>query len=236
MKIILSLTLALACQISLSSCAPSLTSAQKAKMTAVSLQVQAGANPYSDPNFTSRKDAQTAGALSGAVGFGLVGALISEAYRAAEHSGDASRNSSYTQAIAKQPPHDLEKSFSTALQQQLKTSPFFGSRLSTQPATPARIEITTKNYRLSSLDDTLFEPVMYADVNVLLDNQSIRKKTYSTAAVPGRRGKAASDLLPSAKLADYAADPQMVQKHFEEAARTLARKIALDLDKIAGAP
>lgn len=228
---------ALACQFLLSSCTVHFSDAQKQQMTAVHLpQARTVANAYTEPNFTSAQDAAGANAASAVLGFGLVGALVSEGIMADERAGDASRNQAFTAAIAQHPPKDLGRLLSSSLEQQLRATPFYGPRLSTQPTAPARIDVTLKSYRLTSLDDTSFVPVLYADVDVVLNNQSIRQKTYVNPASPDMRSGSTAIMPPSATLAVYAANPQLLQAHFAQAAQILARDIAIDLQKAAGTP
>lgn len=235
MKKALPFVLSLACQFLLSSCAVHFTASQKQQMTAVHVpEARTLANAYTEPNFTSAKDAAGANAASAVLGFGLVGGLVSEGIMAAERSRDASSNQAFTTAIASHQPRDLGPALSTSLQQQLRATPFFGSRLSTQPTAPARIDVTIRSYRLISLDDTQFAPSLLVDVDVVVNNLSIRRKVYSTATNAVLNPDSIQP--PNAPLATYAASPQLLQTHFEKAARFLARDIAMDLQKAAGTP
>ncbi len=229
------LLLALASQLLLSSCAGHFTTAQKEQMTAVHVpQARILPNSYTEPNFTSAKDAAGANATSAVLGFGLVGGLVSEGIMAADRARDADNNKAFTAAIAHHVPRDLDGLLSASLRQELRATAFFAPRLSPQAAAPARIDVTIKSYRLSSLDDTQYAPTLFVDVDVVLNNKSIRRKTYSNVINPFM--KPDSILPPSAPLASYADSPQLLRDHFARAARFLARDIAIDLQKAAGKP
>lgn len=229
------LLLALASQLLLSSCAGHFTASQKEQMTAVHVpQARILPNSYTEPNFTSAKDASGANATSAVLGFGLVGGLVSEGIMAADRARDAADNKAFTTAIAQHAPSDLDRPLSASLQHELRATAFFSPRLSAQATAPARIDVTIKSHRLSSLDDTQYAPTLFVDVDVVLNNQSIRRKTYSNVVNPFL--KPDSIQPPSAPLATYAASPQLLRDHFAQAARFLARDIAIDLQKTAGKP
>jgi hypothetical protein len=216
--------------LSLSSCATKLTPTQKQKMTTVhmpSATTMAGA--YASPNFTSSSDAATGSAMSGAVGFGLVGGILSEVVVAAERANDAKKNKASTDAIAKVVPQGLDQALTEELKARLKKDPFFGPRLSDRVDAPAHLRVTIKRYSLNSLDDVQFIPVIVSEMDLTVEGKSIRKKIISN---PTNLMQIGMD-VPRAPLTSYAADAKLLRNHFETSARQLADSIAADLAKAA---
>jgi|GEM_PF-1870915 len=226
MKTRLSHLLILFISLSLPSCATKLTQAQKQKITFIQLPAATTvAGAYTGPNFTSSSDAATGAAMSGAVGFGLIGGILSEVVVAAERANDAKKNKASTEAIAKIIPQGLDRTLTDQLNAQLKKDPFFGPRLTNRMDVPARLRVTISRYGLSSLDDVLFIPAIVSEVDLVIDGKSVRKKIISN---PSNHVQIAAD-VPRAPLASYAADAALLRNHFETSARQLANTIATDL-------
>jgi hypothetical protein len=207
------------------SCAPKFSSAQQQQMTSVNLsQTTERPGAYSSPNFTSRANSSSAGMASGMIGFGLVGALVSEAVIAADRAADASRNRSYTAAIAANPPSNLGPAFDKALRDALAASAFYRSRVSSNPAAPAIVRVNIESYRLSSLDDVQYAPYLEASMSCSLGGKVIfqRKINLQSYMLPNQP----QSILPRATMPAYAADTKLLKQHFEQAARILARDAA----------
>lgn len=216
--------------LSLSSCATKLTPSQKQKMTTLHLPAATTTlGAYASPNFTSSSDAATGSAVSGAVGFGLVGGILSGVVVAAERANDAKKNKASTDAIAKIVPQGLDQALTEQLNAQLKKDAFFGPRLSDRTDAPAYLRVTITRYSLNSLDDVQFIPVIDSEVDLIVGGQTIRKRIISNPTTLTKVGFN----LPRAPLASYAADPVLLRNHFETSARQLADSIAADLAKAA---
>ncbi|MEQ1751744.1 MAG: hypothetical protein ABL974_20150 [Prosthecobacter sp.] len=220
--------------LSLTSCASKLTTAQKQKMTSVYVPpVSTLANAYDSPIFTSKKEASVAQSLNNPAFLGIVGAVVSGIIIAADSARDASANRSSTETIKSHVTKDPGTILTARVLSLLKSDPFYGQRLSASATSPARIEITIPRYLLSSLDDVQFRPMVAAEVNFRLGNQSIRKKGFSNGmSLPGKAPAA----VFSAQLTDYAVNPQLLQSHFNEAINDLAETIVQDLKQFASAP
>lgn len=225
----------MACLFVLPSCALKLSSSQREKMTAIQVpDARIKANAYTAPNFTNRSDASNAGMMSAAVGFGLVGALVSEIYVAAERAGDVSQNRSTTAAISKLAPSDLGTHLGEALRQQLKQSSFYGPKLTPRADAPAKVDVLITSFRLASLDDLRFTPVIQADVTVTLNGKSIFKKTFSFPKNLTIRPTKAGPVPHYSTLRTYAGMPNLLKDHFHLTARQLAQNIAAELIQAAG--
>jgi hypothetical protein len=217
-------SLPLAAFLLLSSCATSLTPAQRASLSTVAIaKPTLDQNAYEEPYAGDIEMRNNASNVHGAGALGpLIGAAIGSAIAGTQNNNFQRENKNYFAAVKKNTPTDLDLAFAKKLKVSMKANSFFRDKVADSSSNLVTTSISCYRLVRAAKNDQgtiIFTPEIYVDIH--LKNSKGKKlvgKTYVGTSVG------------ASPISDYAASSAKTKQAFDTCINSAVSHFMGDLD------
>jgi hypothetical protein len=207
--------------LSLVSCQTKWTAQQKASLSSLSIPTPAvQASGYSKPQVQSA-ESQGATMNVSQSAFGLAGVLVSAAIMQGSQASYAAKNKdAFTQIENITPKNKIAAITQTAVTKRVSSLPFFAGKITPNSANTLNVKITQFGLMRLPVKEDLHSPGVTAHVEVVSGGRKILNLYL------GGNGYADTNVAQgSATIAQYIANPKLLEDHYAIAIDELARRI-----------